>query len=258
MRKTLYVACVLAMSLALAGCGASTSPTTSTPAAESGTKSEMQTTSQEQAGKPGGSGNQPVSAAAEGSPEQVLEQVQQDFAATQQSLLEKQAELFTQVGGTYDGYLANVDAVQAWYDLSVSETEALGARTLENARQYYRAVSSTVDHGDDDALDDALDDFYDLIYDDAFEGYYDSIYDEGFEGMYDQYYDGIITDAYNTVPYADWYDAKSDSYDAWYDAKSDVYDAWFDAKSDVYEEWFDIKSGFYGNKFDVDKILRLD
>ena len=190
---------------------------------------------------------EPVPAPAEGTPEQIREQIEQDFADTQQALLDEQSALFAEVGDSYEGYVANEQAVQAWYDLAVSETEALGARTLENARQYYRAVVATIDHGDQDALDEALDDFYDLIYDDAFDEYYDVIYDDGFDAAYDQYYDGVLDDAYDTVPYDEWYDVRSEAYDAWYDAKSDVYD-----------EWYDVNGGFFDNEFDIDEILRLD
>ena len=252
MRRIQFIGIAVALSLALVGCGGggpTSSPQVSEPAqnddaAQQQVESEL--TAEED------------SAPVEGSPEAILEQIQQDFASTQQSLLDEQAAVASQAGTTFDGYEANVEAIQAWYDLAVSETEALGSRTIENARNYYRAVVNTVDHGDDDALDDALDEFYDLIYDDAFDDYYDVIYDDGFDEMYDAYYDGSIEEGYDTLPYDEWYDIKSDAYEFWFDAKSDVYEGWFDAKSDIYEEWFDVNSGFYSNEFDIDEILRLD
>ena len=226
--------------------------TTSTPAAPQAASSSQGTVAA------GGNDGPSPAATVSGSPEEIIAQIQQDFASTEQSLLDQQTSLANQIGDSFDGYVASEAAVQAWYDLAVSETEALGARTIENARQYYRSVVDNIDHGDDGAIDDAVDDLYDLIYDDAFEEYYDTIYDDGFETMYDTYYDGLIDDAYNTMEYGDWYDIKSNAYDAWYDAKSDVYDAWSDSKSDVYDDWSDINSAFYSNDFDVNDILRLD
>lgn len=255
MRKIARLALVAMLGFTLVGCSGGQVAAPADGSAQ-GTSAAPQQNVVSGAPEEDGADASPVPA--EGSPEAVLEQIQQDFADTQQGLLDAQTSLRAQVGDTYDGYVANAEAVQGWYDLAVSETEALSARTLENARQYYRAVVATVDHGDRDALDDALDDLYDLIYDDAFDDYYDTIYDDAFDDMYDQYYDGILTDAYDTIPYDEWYDAKSDAYDAWYDGKSDVYDAWYDGKSDVYDEWFDVNSGFYDGDFNIDEILRLD
>lgn len=231
-----------ALSVMLLGCsgpGTSAGTTGASPSASAPTAAEGEAVTE--------SSEAPVVASAEGSPEEVLAYIEQDFETTAQGLLDEQAALFAQTGDTYEGYAGNVQAVQGWYDLAVSETEALGARTLENARQYYRSVVATIDHGDEDALDAALDDLYDLIYDDAFDEMYDYYY-----------YDGSIDGGYDTMPYDEWYDAKSDAYDAWYDAKSDVYDGWYDAKSDVYDEWFDVNSGFYNNEFDINEVLRLD
>lgn len=253
MKRMGQIVLVGALSVMLLGCsgpGTSASTTEASPSESAPTAAEGEAVVE--------SSEAPVVASAEGSPEEVLAYIEQDFEATAQGLLDEQTALFAQTGDTYEGYAGNVQAVQGWYDLAVSETEALGARTLENARQYYRSVVATIDHGDEDALDAALDDFYDLIYDDAFDSYYDAIYDDAFGEMYDYYYDGSIDGGYDTMPYDEWYDSKSDAYDAWYDSKSDVYDGWYDAKSDVYDEWFDVNSGFYNNEFDINEVLRLD
>ena len=252
MRRIQLISVAAALSLVLAGCGGG--GTTVSSQVSEPVQNDDVVTEQVESELTAEKGPAPV----EGSPEAILEQIQQDFASTQQDLLDEQAAVASQAGTTFDGYVANAEAVQAWYDLAVSETEALGSRTIENARNYYRAVVNTVDHGDDDALDDALDEFYDLIYDDAFDDYYDVIYDDGFDEMYDAYYDGSIEEGYDTLPYDEWYDIKSDAYEFWFDAKSDVYEGWFDAKSDIYEEWFDVNSGFYNNEYDIDEILRLD
>lgn len=254
MRKIWQIALAAVLGLTLVACSGGEASSQSGDATR-GAQSQSETVPTAQ-GEEGSSEETP--APAEGSPEAIIEQIEKDFADTQQGLLDAQTTLFAEVGDTYDGYVANVQAVQDWYSLAVSETEGLSARTLENARQYYRSVVSTVDHGDRDALEDAMDDLYDLIYDDAFEGYYDAIYDEGFEVMYDQYYDGVLADAYDTVPYDEWYDTKSDEYDVWYDGRSDVYDAWYDGRSDIYDEWFDVNSAFYSGDFDINEILRIE
>ena len=248
MRRMCQIVLAVLLGTALVGCGSA--PASPATGGQTSTETAFPFSGESEGGV--------APAPAEGTPEQIREQIEQDFADTQQALLDEQSTLFAEVGDSYEGYVANEQAVQAWYDLAVSETEALGARTLENAREYYRAVVATIDHGDQDALDDALDDFYDLIYDDAFDEYYDVIYDDGFDAAYDQYYDGVLDDAYDTVPYDEWYDVRSEAYDAWYDAKSDVYDAWYDAKSDVYDEWYDVNGGFFDNEFDIDEVLRLD
>ena len=255
MRKCLATALSLMLGLSLVGCGG----VASAPSAQSGGEAQSQQAPKAKGDetKAENKEDQKIPAAV-GSPEALIEQMQGDFESSKQELLDKQAEVFATTGDTYDGYAAHVQAVQDWYDLAVSETEALGARTLENARNYYRSVASSIDHADSDALDDALDDLYDLIYDDAFEDWYDVIYDDAFEDMYDAYYDGSIADAYDSMEYGEWYDAKSESYEVWLDAKSDTYEMWLDAKSEIYEEWLDIKSDFYNHEFDVDKILRLD
>ena len=251
MKRFASLVLVALMGLTLVACGGSSTNSSESPSDQGQVQSEE--TAQEQDASKGA-----AQVSDQSSPEDIIAAIQADFSATQQNLLDKQADVYEQVGDTYDGYVANAQAVQDWYDLAVSETEALGQRTLENARLYYMAVVNTVDHEDSDALEAAMDDLYDLIYDDAFDDYYDAIYDEAFDDVYDKYYDGIIDDAYDSVEYDEWYETKSDAYEAWFDAKSDVYDGWFDAKSDVYSEWFDVNSDFYSKEFDVAKTLRLD
>lgn len=224
MRRMCQIVLAVLLGTALVGCGSA--PASPATGGQTSTETAFPFSGESEGGV--------APAPAEGTPEQIREQIEQDFADTQQALLDEQSTLFAEVGDSYEGYVANEQAVQAWYDLAVSETEALGVRTLENARQYYRAVVATIDHGDQDALDEALD------------------------AIYDQYYDGVLDDAYDTVPYDEWYDVRSEAYDAWYDAKSDVYDAWYDAKSDVYDEWYDVNGGFFDNEFDIDEVLRLD
>lgn len=187
--------------------------------------------------------------------EELIQQAQTDFSDTSQKLLDEQEKLFSDVGETYEDYLANTDAIQAWYDLVVSETGALGERAVQYGREYYQLVVDSVDVTDDRELDKATEEFYDTIYDDAFDDYYDAIYEDAFDEMYDMYYDGIIQDAYDTTPYDEWSDAHGDAYDAWSDAHGDVYDAWSDAHSDVYDDYSDVRGAFYSNDFDVEGVF---
>ena len=187
--------------------------------------------------------------------EAIILEAQADFADTSQKILDEQQKMFSEVGDTYDGYVENVDKVQVWYDLAVSETEALGERAVAYGREYYQAVVDNVDVTDNRAWERATEDFYDAIYDDAFDDYYDAVYDDAFDDVYDQYYDGIISDAYDVTPYDEWSDVSSDAYDAYSDAHSDVYDAYSDAHSDVYDDYSDVRSAFYNNDFDVEEIF---
>ena len=175
--------------------------------------------------------------------EELIQQAQTDFSDTSQKLLDEQEKLFSDVGDTYEDYLANTDAIQAWYDLAISETEALGERAVQYGREYYQLVVDSVDVTDDRELDKATEEFYDAIYEDAF------------DEMYDMYYDGIIDEAYDTTPYDEWSDVSSDAYDACSDARSDVYDAISDARSDVYDDYSDVRSAFYSNDFDVEGVF---
>lgn len=187
--------------------------------------------------------------------ESVIAKAQSDFSDTAQKLLDEQQKMFGEVGDTYEGYLQNVDKVQAWYDLAVEETRQLGARAVEYGREYYQAVVDNVDVTDDRDVERATEDFYDAVYEDAYEDYYDAIYEDAFDNSYDTFYDGVLQDAYDTTPYDEWSDVHSDAYEALSDARSDVYDAISDGRSDVYSDYTDVRSAFYNNDFDVQALF---
>ena len=187
--------------------------------------------------------------------ESVISKAQADFSDTAQKLLDEQQKMFGEVGDTYEGYLQNIDKVQAWYDLAVDETEQLGARAVEYGREYYQAVVDNVDVTDDRDVERATEDFYDAIYEDAYEDYYDAIYEDAFDNSYDTFYDGVLQDAYDTTPYDEWFDVHSDAYEALSDARSDVYDAISDGRSDIYSDYTDVRSAFYNNDFDVQALF---
>lgn len=230
MRRTIQVVCATILALSLVACGGE--GTQSVPAA---------TADQRQV---------PAN-----SLEALIQDVQADFDNTSQRLLEEQEKMFSEVGDTYESYTENMDLVQKWYDLAVSETEALGGRVRESGRAYYQAVVDSVDVTEDRNWDRATEDFYDAVYEDAFEDYYDAIYEDAYDEAYDAYYDGIVSDAYDVTPYNEWSDTSSATYDAWSDSHSDLYDVWSDARSDVYDDYSDVRSAFYSNDFDVEGLF---
>lgn len=191
-----------------------------------------------------------------GTPEEVLENMQGDFNDTAQKLYDEQTKMFSEVGDTFDQYMDHVQQVRDWYDLTVSETEALGERTLEASKTYFQKVIDTVDLSDDGAVSDAIDAYRDAIYDDAYDDYYDAIYEDAFDDAYDKYYDGVLKDALDVEDYSTVSNAMSDEYKALSDARSDVYKAISDARSDIYGIASDAYSAQYSDELTMDEIFR--
>lgn len=189
-------------------------------------------------------------------PDEAIQAIQGDFNDTAQKLYDKQAELFAAVGDTFEGYNANIDAINEWYALTVSETEALGQRTLENSKTYFQSVINTVEKDDQAALSEAIEKYYDAIYEAAYGDYYDAVYEDLYSAMYDQFYDGIISDAYDFEEYSKVSEAASSAYESYSDFHSDVYDAISDARSDVYDLNSDAWSAYYDKDFTMDNIFR--
>lgn len=192
-----------------------------------------------------------------GTPEAVLEDIQADFNDTAQNLYDEQEKMFESVGDSYEDYKEHKDQVQDWYNLAVSETEALGERVQENSRVYFQAVIDTVDLTDEKAIEDAIDAYFEAIYEDAYDDYYDAVYEDAFDAAYDQYYDGILSDAIDAdYNYSEVSELMSAEYKACADARSDVYEAIADARSAVYEINSDAWSAFYDDEFTMDEIFR--
>ena len=180
------------------------------------------------------------------------EHVYNDVDATVKQLEEKQEKLASEIN-TYELYIENLEKIKAYYDESIKETNQLGIRLREYSLQYARFILNN-DADYNDKYDD-LQGIYRYIYDDAGKDMYD-IYDDTLKDMYDLYYDGILKDAYETVPYEDWYDVRSDEYDLWYDSRSVVYDIWYDARSDIYDFYSDIRSEVYDHdEKRIEKII---
>lgn len=166
------------------------------------------------------------------------------------------APLDTRADDTFKDYQQNVQLIRDWYDLTVSETESLGERTVENSKVYFQSVIDSIDLDDRDAVKDAIEAYYDAIYDDAYGDYYDAVYEDAYKGAYDQFYDGVLSDAIDTEGFDAVYDTRSDEYDAWSSARSDVYDAISDARSDVYDINSDACGAYYDDEFTMDNIFR--
>ena len=254
MKRTTMAALVGVLGLALAGCGGSqTAPATTETTQEEQAVDSGQAVGGNEAADQQEQASEPV---VSGSPEDVLASMQADFSDTAQKLYDEQSALFEKVGDTFDGYVSNVDAVESWYALTVSETEALGERVLENSKAYYQAVIDSIDVTDGDAVSDAIEAYYDAIYDDAYGDYYDAVYDDLYKQAFDQFYDGILSDAFDTEEYGEVSDVRSDEYDFYSDYRSDVYDAIFDARSEVYDLNSEAWSAYYDNEFTLDEIFR--
>ena len=146
---------------------------------------------------------------------------------------------------SYEKYVENIGAVEAFYANALAETENLGIRLRQYSVDCVNSVLAS-DRTDGQKYDD-LEAIYDVIYEDAGDDIYDGIYDGVLDDMYDSFYSGILDDAYDTVGYGEWSESLSNEYDLWSDAKSDVYDAWSDFKSDVYDLYSDVRSEVYGH-----------
>lgn len=189
-------------------------------------------------------------------PAAVLGEITNDFADVTTSLTLKLEETFTAVGTTYKDYQKNKGLVDAWIDLVFSESDALFARTRENAIAYFKLIAANPDHKYSEFCDEALDEYYDAVYDKAMDKYYDTLYDDAMDDLYDKYYDGIIDDAYDDVEYSEWSNASSECYKTWSDASSAIYKKWSDESSYVYGLWSAMNSAFcWNDNFDVDVIV---
>ena len=133
--------------------------------------------------------------------EGILSGIETDFESTIDYLQTSFGETNITIGDTYEGYLENKQVLLDWYNFVLSEENALFERTKANTIDYFKLISSSIDHEDDDRIDDAMDDFYDKIYDDAMDDFYDDIYDNLMDDVYDTYYDGIVEDGYDVDPH---------------------------------------------------------
>lgn len=239
MRRVSVVVLAGVLAVALAGC--------------SGTSGGSQSGGVVVGGESDQGAQQVVSAA---TPDEMIAAMQSDCNDTAQRLYDSQADLFATVGDTFEGYNANIDAVKQWYASTVSETEALGERMLENSKVYFQAVVDTVAPDDREALSDAIDTYYDAIYDDAYGDYYDAVYSDLYHDIYERFYSGVISDAFDTEEYSKVSEAMSGECENYSDSMSGVYNAISDARSEIYDVGSDAWSAFYDNEFTLENIFR--
>ena len=155
---------------------------------------------------------------------------------------------------SFDKYSENADKVEAFYTKVCTDSSLIGICLMEHAVTYAEFIIGS-DEDFDDKYDD-LDELYDVIYEDAGDEVFDGIYDGILEDMFDIFYDELLDDAYDSVPYDDWYDARSNEYDWWSDARSDSYDIWSDTRSDIYDFWSNLRSAIYDKDIgDATKVV---
>lgn len=186
----------------------------------------------------------------------ILLEINDDFDTVISNMENKLNSVYSTIGDTYEGYVANESALDSWYRELYQESENLYKRTIEKNIEYYKLIADSSERGDYKFTDSLLDNLYDAVYKDAFSNYYDRIYKGVYGEIYDKYYKGIIRDARKSVDYSDWSNTSSDCYKKWSDSKSEIYSLWSDKKSFVYSLRSEISSGFlYNDNFDVDAIV---
>ena len=76
--------------------------------------------------------------------------------------------------------------------------------------------------------------------------------------MYKDFYDGILTDAYDSVTYAELSKLQTQEYKWWSNTGSDVYKQWSSFGSDVYKFWSDLGSKVWNDEIDETKEIMSD
>ncbi len=192
-------------------------------------------------------------------PAAVLERIASDFSDTIENIVQKQEEMFAQVGTTYADYEKNKGMLDEWIELTLAEVDDLFARTREYSVAYFKLVAEDPAHRYYEFCDEALDNYYDTVYDDAMDDYYDDLYDDAMDDLYDQYYDGIVGDAYKKekLEYSQWSKATEECYKTWSDTRSAVYEKWTDERSYLYGLWSAMNSAFcWDDNFDVEQVVK--
>ncbi len=187
-------------------------------------------------------------------PESMLEAVESAVNAGSDAVTGAAAALLAAIGDTYDGYSANIAAVEGFYAESLETANQLYATLRTISVDYYKCLAAQ-GLDDYDAWNGAMDDLYEA-WDDGMDDFYE-IWDGAYEDVYDQC-DDAIESVFDQIDYSEYSDVWSDMYDTYSDAWSDIYAAHSDAWSDIYGDHSDVWSAFYRGKTDVDDILRLN
>ena len=221
----------------------------------SSTNAETNQTPEINANQADTSSNRPATPYDNSTLDSIITGIENDFSDTIKYFQTTFEETNATIGETYEGYIENKQVLLDWYDLVLSEESALFERTKARAIEYLKLISSSIDHGDDNAIDDAMDNYYDKIYDGVMDDFYDDAYDNLMDDVYDTYYDGIVDDGYDVAPYEQWLDESKDCYKSWSETGSAIYKNWSETGSTLYHYWSAVSSGFYRNNFDVDNII---
>lgn len=144
---------------------------------------------------------------------------------------------------TFDDYMDNVDAVEAFH----IHVEDCASQLLVMICDYGVSYAELVLNSGASTKDmyKAFEDFKDCIYEDACEVVKDEIYEDLLGEIKDYYYDGVINDAKDSVQYSDWSDARSDTYGWWSDVRGEVYSNWSNTRGDLYSFYSDIRGELY-------------
>ena len=157
-------------------------------------------------------------------------------------------ETFSADIDTFDEYMDNVEAVEAFH----THIEDSASQILIMICNYGTSYAELILQSGSSAKDmyNAFEDFKDCIYEDACEVVKDEIYEDLLNEIKDYYYEGIINDAKDSVQYSDWSDARGDAYSWWSDARGAVYSDWSDTRGDLYSFYSDMRSELYSGDTD--------
>lgn len=245
MNRIAMCALAAATALALAGC-ASNGQQNAT-----GESSSMQQTAQANVAQQ----QNATPAESETTLDGIIAAIEQDFETTQADIEAGLDDAKAKAGGSYADYTANRDALPSWIADTQSKTEALFARTNENAARYYTLLAKQAPSMEWRDVADGMQAFYRSVYDDALSGFYRSVYTDAYKSVYRTFYDSVMKDAYNAVPYSEASDAQSDMYREISDAQSDLYRTYSDAQSNIYRTYSDVYGELYDKNYDLTKVL---
>lgn len=152
---------------------------------------------------------------------------------------------------TFDAYLENTEAIDAFYEEIVEATDALCLTLREYSLQYAKEIIA--DNGDDFGdMSDDLDEIYEEVYDDAKSDIYDDVYYGIIDDLYEAFYNGVVDDGYDSLEYSEWEAISNAAYDSWQAASNKVYDIVSDFDDDIYDFYYDLDDKVWDEN--IDKI----
>lgn len=169
-------------------------------------------------------------------------------------IVAKEDALLTTLGVTYDTYVKNQDAVPAFYEQTLTDTQNYYNELQTVVTYCYKYISSNI-ADDYDAWNNAMDDIYD-----AWNDGMDDVYDAWNDVLDDVYKecDDLISNRTNKIEYKDFSDVWSGMYKNHSDAWSEQYGTHSRKWSTLYNNHSDVWSSFYRGKTDIDTILDYD